>query len=210
MIRNSNLGNKALKRQFFPKRLEWHQDADIFQFVASRHNGFFHITNITLYDIDSIHLNEIFVKRTLQIMNIMNYFEQFNVEIKAIFKLFKEIPNRGLKSKVHITELQSKMVNGMRTEEKYALNVLGPLVFQAREEIAASDGDFFINRRYDVEVGKLCKDHKINFDNAINCINYMKEAYSTSHADTQTQIFRHLKSLLTIYAQYKMSTANSS
>lgn len=128
--------------------------------------------------------------------------EQFNLSIKRIFKLFKELPSQKFKSKLHISELQSKMVSGMNTEPLYAVTILGPLVWRARAEIAQCDATFFLNRRYEVEIQQLCKEHSFNYDDAINTINFMKDAYRSAAAQTQNNIFIHLKELLASYAQY--------
>jgi hypothetical protein len=132
----------------------------------------------------------------------------FNKTIKDIFTTFKELPSQQFKSKLHISELQSKMVRGMQTEEMYALHTLGPLLWRAREEIASKDDAFFLRRRYDIEVAALCKTHKINYDNAINCINFMKDAYRSADQATKTKLMNYLIVLLSTYADF-MQTRKS-
>lgn len=128
--------------------------------------------------------------------------ECFNQTIKKIFKLFKELPSQKFKSKLHISELQSKMVKGMNSEPLYAVTILGPLVWRARTEIMCDDAAFFLNRRYELEVQQMCKDHMFNYDDAINTINFMKDAYKSADQQVQVAIFTCLKELLTAYAQH--------
>lgn len=125
--------------------------------------------------------------------------EQFNTEIKSIFREFKELPS-GLKSKLHIAELQNKMVTGMRTEPEYAITVLGDIIWRARAEIAARDAEFFISRRYEVDLTRVCKQHNINYDDAINTVNFMKDAYRNAAPEVRTRIMDHVVTLLKIVA----------
>lgn len=129
-------------------------------------------------------------------------FEQFNGSIKKIFKLFKELPSQKFKSKLHISELQSKMSSGMNAEPFYALTILGPLTWRARSEIISLDAAFFLERRYEIEVQQMCKQHNVNYDDAINTINFMKDAYRSAPTSTQQIIFAHLKDLVVCYAKH--------
>jgi hypothetical protein len=130
--------------------------------------------------------------------------EQFNTEIKELFREFKELPS-GFKSKLHITELQSKMVAGMRTEPEYAITVLGDLVWQARAEIAKRDADFFLTRRYEVDLTRLCKEHDVCYDDAINTVNFMKDAYRQAADDVKTRVMDRLQTLLKIIAARELA-----
>jgi len=137
-----------------------------------------------------------------------NAYQEFNQQIKDIFKLFKDLPSQRYKSKLHISEMQSKLVQGMNAEEKYAMTFLGPVVWAAREEIATENEEFFLNRRYEMELQKLSKQHKFNYDNAVNTVAFMKDAYRQASSETKQEIFRNLKRLLTIYSKFALNTQN--
>ena len=130
--------------------------------------------------------------------------EQFNTEVKELFREFKELPS-GFKSKLHITELQSTMVAGMRTEPEYAIAVLGSLVWQARAEIARRDADFFLNRRYEIELTHLCKEHDVSYDDAINTVTFMKDAYRLAPAEVKTRVMDRLVGLLKVVATRELA-----
>ena len=132
-------------------------------------------------------------------------YEQFNSTIKDLFKTFKDLPSKTFKSKLHISEMQSKMNRGMNAEPYYAVNILGPLVWRAKEEITERNSTFFLNRRYDIDVQKLCKDHKVDFDDAINTVGFMKDAFRNATQEQQAVIMNLLITLLKTYAQHLKS-----
>ena len=129
--------------------------------------------------------------------------EQFNDIVKKIFNTFKDLNLPSLKSKVHIKEMQSKMVQGMNTEEEYPITVLGPHLWQGKESIIKRDSQHFLNRRYELELQSLCIKHKVNYDNAINTVNYMKEVFKIAPQDKQKEIMEDIFDLLGIYVKYK-------
>lgn len=130
--------------------------------------------------------------------------EQFNNVIKDMFKTFRDLPS-GFKSKIHITELQGKMLQGMRTEPEYAICVLGPHIWAARAEIASRDAQFFLNRRYDVDVQRLCREHDVCYDDAINTIAFMKDAYRSAPEAIKSFIQDKLTELLRIVATRELA-----
>jgi hypothetical protein len=132
-------------------------------------------------------------------------FEAFNSTIKELFKLFKELPSKTFKSKLHIGEMQQKMVRSMNAEPYYAINILGPLVWQTKEEIYSKNSAFFLQRRYDIEVQKLCREHKVEFDTAINTVEFMKDAFRNASALQQDSIMNLMITLLKVYAQHVQS-----
>lgn len=125
--------------------------------------------------------------------------DQFNTEIKELFKVFKELPS-GIKSKLHISELQSKMVQGMNTEPEYAITVLAPHIWAARAEIATRNADFFLTRRYDIDLQTLCKEHDVAYEDAINTVNFMKDAYKQAPEHVKVYIMDRIVQLLRIVA----------
>lgn len=126
----------------------------------------------------------------------------FNKEIKEIFHMFKNLETQKWKSKLHISEMQSKMVRGLNAEPQYAITILGPKIWNARDEIVAEDAQFFLKRRYDIDVQRLSKEHGFSFDSAINTINFMKEAYQSADRAFHDKLFERLKSLLSVYSQF--------
>jgi hypothetical protein len=128
--------------------------------------------------------------------------EEFNDNLKELFRIFKELPSQEFKSKLHLREMQSKMARGMNAEPSYAILILGPLVWRAREEIVKRDAAFFLNRRYELELQELCMKHKINYVRSVNTVNFMKDAYKNASAEKQTQIFDIFNKLLAVYAQH--------
>jgi hypothetical protein len=130
--------------------------------------------------------------------------EQFNTVIKDLFKTFKDLPS-GFKSKLHITELQSKMIAGMRTEPEYAIAVLGPHLWAARAEIARRDANFFLTRRYEVDLQRMCREHDVCYDDAINTVTFMKDAYRSAPDATKTLVMDKLTELLKIVAARELA-----
>ena len=94
-----------------------------------------------------------------------------------MFNIYKDLPAPGYKSKLHINELQSKMVQGMNAEAAYAITFLGPHLWDAKDNLLAKNDTYFLNRRYELDLQTLCAQHKVNYENAINTVGYMKEAY---------------------------------
>jgi hypothetical protein len=142
------------------------------------------------------------IKKKILILNNMNSVKQFNEEFKILFKFFKELPSQGFKSKVHINELYKSMKTCMETEEKYIITMVGPYIWAAREEITNRDLAFFIKKRYEVEVMELSKKLKFNYQDAINTINFMKDASSNASKENLEKIFIHILTLIKYYAQY--------
>jgi len=134
-----------------------------------------------------------------------SYAEQFNDVIKKMFNIYKDLPSPGFKSKLHINEMQSKMVQGMNAEEGYALSVLGPHLWDAQVNIISKNDTYFINRRYELELQSLCSKHMVNYDNAINTVGYMKEAYKSVTKEKQTELFGYVSQLLILYIKHLKS-----
>lgn len=130
--------------------------------------------------------------------------EQFNALLKEVFKTFRDLPS-GMKCKLHINELQSKMNTGMRAEPEYAISIMGPLVWRARDEIAARNAAFFLARRYEVDLTALCKEHDVNYDDAINTVNFMKDAYKSASPAVQGHILDLLQQILAVVAQREIA-----
>ncbi len=139
----------------------------------------------------------------------MSLYQEFNQQIKDIFRLFKDLPSQQYRSKLHISEMQSKLVQGMNAEEKYAMTFLGPLVWRARNEFKDGDADFFLRRRYDVDLQQLSREHKFNYDNAVNTVSFMKDAYKHADAQKQTQIMNLLRGLVATYGKFLLEVNKS-
>lgn len=131
-----------------------------------------------------------------------NIVEEFNTNIKKVFKLFKDLPSETYKSKLHISEMQSRMNLGISAEPFYALNVIGPLIWSAREEISNRDAEFFLRRRYDIDVKKFCDQYNTNYTDAINTVGFMKDAYKAAKQDMKNEIIDTAIILLQLYATH--------
>lgn len=130
--------------------------------------------------------------------------EQFNTLLREMFKTFKDLPST-YKGKLHINEIQSTMNTGMRAEPEYAMSIIGPLVWRARDEIKSRDANFFLSRRYEVDLAALCKEHTVDYDDAINSVNFMKDAYKTAPAAVQGRILDLMQQILAVVAQREIA-----
>lgn len=132
------------------------------------------------------------------------YSEEFNSTIKTLFSLFRKLPSKMLQ-KAHIERLHKKMLRSMHTHQEYAITILGPYVWSAREEIERSDAEYFLKREYGAEIMALSRIHKFDYEDALKAISYMKEAYRNSGDDVHREIMCHFKYLLKTYASYSMT-----
>lgn len=128
---------------------------------------------------------------------------EFNNTIKTLFNIFKKLPSKMLQ-KAHIDRLHKKMLRSMHAHHEYAITILGPYVWAAREEISNGDAEYFLRREYGAEIMELSRIHKFDYDDALKAIAYMKEAYRNSGEDTHREIMYHFKNLLKIYTTYVM------
>jgi hypothetical protein len=135
----------------------------------------------------------------------INHAEQFNNCIKEIFAAFKGLKSKTFGGKLHIDELHKKMLFGMRTEERYAISIFGPFILRARENIAARNAAYFLARRYELEVQKLCTEHKVDFNDAINTVGYMKEAFRDATDDQKNAILDLIIKLLQVTINAKLA-----
>lgn len=131
--------------------------------------------------------------------------EQFNNIVMELFKTFKSLPSQKFKSKLYINDLQKRISSGMKIDEGYALDIMGPMIMTASKEIESSDANFFLSRRYDIDVRTLCAQHKVDYTLAMNTINFMKDAYVCAPSESQKQIFTLLKKLLIVKAKHDLS-----
>lgn len=94
---------------------------------------------------------------------------------------------------------------GMRAEEKYAITIFGPFILRARENIAARNAAYFLARRYELEVQKLCTEHKVDFNDAINTVGFMKEAFQGATDEQKNAILDLLIKLLQVTITAKLA-----
>lgn len=132
--------------------------------------------------------------------------DKFNAQIRKLFNAFKALPAQKMMSKLHINELQSKMNTGMHTEPKYAITMLGPMLWANKDEIKAGDSKHFVDKEYGFIVQKLSKEHKFNYDDAIKTIAFMKASFSGAPEDKQKEIVDLVRELFEIYVQYVLET----
>jgi hypothetical protein len=137
------------------------------------------------------------------------YSDEFNNTIKALFNLFRKLPSKML-SKMHIERLHAKMIKSMRAHTEYAITILGPYVWAAREEISNGNAQYFLNREYGAEIMELSRTHKFDYDDALKAIGYMKEAYRSTDDATRTVIMNQIKTLLQVYTRYVIQCKQSS
>lgn len=130
--------------------------------------------------------------------------EQFNSNIKIFFRLFKSL-STGLKKNTYLSELQSKLIQGINIESNYVINIMGPYLFEARNEIEKGDFDKYIDMDYDVELSKICMKYKVNYTDAINTVEIMKTIYKTATNENKLKMLELVQSMLANYCQWKMS-----
>lgn len=129
---------------------------------------------------------------------------EFNQIVRDQFAVFKAAPSKLL-NRVHIDRLQAKMQTGMRAQSEYAITVLGPYFWNARDEIKRSDHEFFLARNYGAEIMDLSRKHGFDYDDAIKTVGFMKEAYRLSDQHTQRVIMQHMQSLLQVYVKFVLA-----
>lgn len=127
---------------------------------------------------------------------------EFNSHIKDLFMTFKELPSQKFKSRLHIGELQSKIFKGINMEPEYAIVFVGPILWNCRDEIVNRNYDFFTNYRYEMSAQKFAVEHRINYDDLINTIYFMVDAFKQTSPDMKEKIYTVVTNLLSTYAAY--------
>lgn len=128
--------------------------------------------------------------------------DKFNAHVRKIFAAFKDLPSKKFKSKLHLNELQRKMNTGIQAEPKYAVTMLGPMLWSTKDEIKAGTSKYFLDKEYGMIVQLLSKTHKFNYDDAINTIAYMKESYQCASETQQKGIVTLVQELLGFYVEF--------
>lgn len=138
---------------------------------------------------------------TTEIETKTNIPKSFNESVRTVFDIFSKLESKA-KTKLSIKYMRKKMNSGMRNQEDYALRVLGPYLWNCREDITARRVEVFVYRNYDVAVMKLSRTYKFDYKDAVKTISFMKETFSSTDTERQTQISDHICKMLGLYAQY--------
>ena len=126
----------------------------------------------------------------------------FNSLIKEMFNKFKDLPTDGGIQKRYISEIQQRMISVMRTEERYPITILGPLLWSARNEIMARNSEYFLKKNFALDVQKLCIQHRTNYDDAIKTVEFMKRAFTNAKLEDKEIIINIMIKLTCEYVDY--------
>lgn len=129
------------------------------------------------------------------------HYDLFNQGIRKVFNLFKEMPSK-FKGKLHINRLQERLNTGIRGEPSYAITVIGPMMWQARDEIKNKDETFFTTKEVGADLMELSKTHKFDFNDADNAVKHMRDAYKESSKEKKEEVFIVIQEMFNVYISY--------
>lgn len=128
--------------------------------------------------------------------------ESFNGVIKTIFDKFKDLPSKKTFSGTYISETRKEMLRAMSLTPEYAIQVIGPYIWNRRKEIDSGEEKWFITHNYGSVIMQLSMKHKFIYEDAIKAIEFMKDAFGNAKDAQRKDIVECVQKLLQSYAGY--------
>lgn len=132
-------------------------------------------------------------------------FDEFNKTVIVVFKAFKSLKSTKFGTRVRIDEIQSRIVRGIDANVEYATRMLGPLLWESRERLTNCDTEYFIKYNHDIDVKRLCNQHDVDYGDAMNTVNYMKDVFANATDQERKDVYTHIHKLIGLYAVYMLS-----
>ena len=124
---------------------------------------------------------------------------EFNTTLLELFKIFK---SKNMRDKIKINAMELKLKKTLNIKVDYHINILGPYLWNNREDIKNQNSSRFLNRNYNTELIKLSDKYKFNYKDSVDVINSLKDIYKTSSENEQDDINQYIFNLLKYYANY--------
>jgi hypothetical protein len=132
-------------------------------------------------------------------------YNEFNSKLTSLFKSIKNIKSDKQKGKLYVSALHDKLIKLIRVDNTEPMKLLGPMIFECRDDIQEKNLRSFINKDYSAGLKEMSDKHnftKNEYKDAEDAINYIKDIAVMATIDQTNEIFDIASDMLSIYVQY--------
>lgn len=126
---------------------------------------------------------------------------EFNNYVREVFDNFSNMKSK-FKVKLQIKEMQNRMLSTIRSQEDFTIRTLGPYLLEYGDDIVKQNDQLFLEKVYNMEMMKLSKQYKFDYQESLAVINHVKSAYKRANDKKKNDLRKILFDMLQCYAKW--------